>query len=198
MQGSEANRDETEYRGCGCGNIMMQGQCLSHCDHVHFTTDNKKLLSQIAESVFVVGARGIAITRLDKASAKMFPDSIVMKCDMCCSTFKIVIPRPEVDTSYVQFVGESVDRPRRMSVPCKMQPLSMMLPPPLKRFMAAVARQRVSESITSFIRNLSAEFAKQELFESDIPDPDTMFREESVLCVGAFSEPWTMPGTDEY
>lgn len=198
---SDSSCGDLEYRGCDCGNIMMQGHHLTNACHIPFSMEESLRWRELAQSLFVVGSRGVSITRLDKASGKILPSlAIHVKCDMCGSMFKFIILRGDSENVYVQFLDNFIsDKSRRMSAPCKLQPLTTVFPPPLRRFVATGAGQRVSDSITSFIRNLSSEFTSADLFgPEEAPDPETMFRDEPELFVSAFPDRWTAPMIEEY
>lgn len=187
--------EDQEYMGCSCGNIMMHGHHFGEGDRVNLGGEEIGRLAEIAASVFVIKPNAVSITRLDKASAKLFCDSVIhLKCDICQISFKIVTARPE--EAYVQVFDEvKFNRRRRMSAPCKMQQLTVMCPPPLKPFVVAESRQRVSESITAFMRNQPSDFGLRGSLNDSL-DPDTMFSEEPTMTVGTFTEHWHMPNTD--
>lgn len=190
--------EKSEYMGCNCGNIMMQGHHFCEGDRVNLGGEELCRTADLCASVFVIGPKAVSITRFDKASAKLLTDAVVhLKCDMCRISFKIVIPRPDSGDAYVQTFDEvQFNRRRRMSAPCKGQLLTVMFPPQLKPFVVEKARYRVAESITAFIRNQTQDFGARDGIESDSLDPESMFNEEPSVTIGTYTENWHMPNSD--
>ena len=160
-------------------------------------SDERRVLSSRTRARFFVDHDSITIGRLDKASSKILTSSAIhLKCDMCRTSFKVCTNRIDLGQFIVEKFDDSQFRRRRMSVPVKLQPLTVMFPPQLKRFVVSTTTERVTESITSFARSLSSDLipiSNEISNEIDSFDPGSMFTAEPTLCVGGFTENWVIP-----